>query len=61
MKTGSADLPLHRGRVPAWLASPMARMGRVVVQALVLEYGRDEVLRRLANCVCHSDPALRPI
>ena len=49
MKTGSADLPLHHGHVPAWLASRMARLGRVVVEALVLEYGRDEVLRRLAN------------
>jgi hypothetical protein len=27
----------------------MARLGRVVVEALVLEYGRDEVLRRLSN------------
>jgi uncharacterized protein len=61
MKTGSADLPLHHGHVPAWLASRMARLGRVVVEALVLEYGRDEVLRRLANCVFHSDPTLMPI
>jgi len=49
MKTGTADLPLHGGRVPMWLASRMARLGRVVVEALVLEYGRDEVLRRLAD------------
>jgi len=49
MKTGTADLPLHHGHVPSWLAGRMARLGRVVVEALVLEYGRDEVLRRLAN------------
>jgi hypothetical protein len=49
MRTGSADLPLHGGRVPAWLSGRMARLGRVVVEALVLEYGRDEVLRRLSN------------
>src|SRR2546430_14339602 len=48
-RTGSADLPLHRGRVPAWLASRMARLGRVMVEAIVLEYGRDEFLRRLAH------------
>ena len=48
-RTGSADLPLHGGRVPAWLASRMARLGRVIVEALVLEYGRDEVLRRLSD------------
>src|ERR1044072_8335049 len=48
-RTGSADLPLHGGRVPPWLASRMARLGRVIVEAIVLEYGRDEVLRRLAH------------
>ncbi|HEY1588011.1 MAG TPA: DUF763 domain-containing protein, partial [Polyangia bacterium] len=48
-RTGSADLPLHGGRVPAWLASRMARLGRVLVEALAIEYGRDEILRRLAH------------
>src|SRR5262252_9046106 len=47
--TGSADLPLHGGRVPEWLASRMAELGRVIVEALLLEVGRDEVLRRLAH------------
>jgi hypothetical protein len=47
--TGSADLPLHGGRVPAWLASRMARLGRVIVEAIAHEYGRPEVLRRLAD------------
>ncbi|TPV93388.1 MAG: DUF763 domain-containing protein [Myxococcales bacterium FL481] len=47
--TGTADLPLHGGRVPAWLGIRMQRLGRVVVEAIVLEYGRDEVLRRLAH------------
>jgi hypothetical protein len=49
MRTGTADLPLHGGRVPSWLATRMARLGRVMVEALVIEYGRDEVLRRLAD------------
>ncbi len=48
-RTGSADLPLHSGRVPDWLAERMARMSRVLVEALVLQYGRHEVLRRLAH------------
>jgi hypothetical protein len=47
--SGTADLPLHGGRVPAWLASRMASLGRVVVEAIAHEYGRDEVLRRLAD------------
>jgi uncharacterized protein len=48
-RTGSADLPLHGGRVPEWLAGRMARLGRVIVEAIVLDYGRQEVLRRLAH------------
>jgi len=48
-RTGSADLPLHGGRVPAWLATRMATLGRVIVEAITLHYGRDEVLRRLSH------------
>jgi hypothetical protein len=47
--TGSADLPLHRGRVPPWLFERMARLGRVLAEAIVLEYGRAELLRRLSH------------
>src|SRR4051794_829234 len=48
-RTGSADLPLHGGRVPPWLASRMASLGRVITEAIVLEYGQQELLRRLAH------------
>jgi hypothetical protein len=48
-RAGSADLPLHGGHVPAWLAQRMTRLGAVIVEAIVLEYGRDELLRRLAH------------
>src|SRR5215470_20126492 len=48
-RTGSADLPLHGGRVPAWLAQRMARLGAVIVEALVLHEGPHGVLRRLAH------------
>ena len=48
-RAGSADLPLHGGQVPRWLADRMTRLGAVVSQAIVHEYGRDELLRRLAN------------
>ena len=42
-------MPLHSGKVPEWLHTRMARLGRVLVEAIVLHYGRDEVLRRLAH------------
>ena len=48
-RSGNADLPLHNGRVPAWLAQRMARLGAVIAEAIVHHYGRDEFLRRLAH------------
>src|SRR5947208_11760251 len=46
---GSADLPLHGGRVPKWLAERMTRLGAVMAQAIVHHYGRDEFLQRLSH------------
>jgi uncharacterized protein len=48
-RVGSADLPLHGGYVPRWLADRMTRLGAVMSEAIVHHYGRDELLRRLAN------------
>ncbi len=48
-RAGSADLPLHGGHVPKWLSDRMTRLGAVITEAIVLEYGRDEMLRRLAH------------
>jgi uncharacterized protein len=47
--TGTAVLPLHWGRVPPWLSARMAALGRVITEAVILHYGRDEFLRRLAH------------
>lgn len=35
--------------MPPWLSARMAALGRVIVEAIVQRYGRDEVLRRLAH------------
>src|SRR3954463_10269232 len=48
-RAGTADLPLHNGRVPPWLAARMAKLGTVIAEAIILHYGRTEFLRRLAN------------
>ena len=48
-RSGSADLPLHGGRVPAWLGQRMTRLGAVMAEAIVHHYGRDELLSRLAH------------
>ena len=48
-RAGSAVMPLHGGRVPAWLGRRMTRLGAVMTEAIVHHYGRDEFLRRLAH------------
>jgi hypothetical protein len=48
-RSGSADLPLHSGRVPPWLAQRMASLGAIICQAIVLHYGRDEFMQRLSH------------
>ena len=48
-RSGTADLPLHNGHVPKWLADRMTRLGAVISQAIIHHYGRDEFLRRLAH------------
>src|SRR5688572_3390625 len=49
MRTGSAHLPLHGGRAPAWLFSRMVRLAREITAHIVVEYGSEEVLRRLSD------------
>ena len=48
-RSGSADLPLHYGYVPKWLADRMAKLGLAITEAIILEYGKEEVLRRLSD------------
>ncbi|MEK1893986.1 MAG: DUF763 domain-containing protein [Rhizobium sp.] len=48
-RSGSADLPLHGGRVPPWLSDRMTRLGALIAEAIVHHYGRDEFLRRLSH------------
>lgn len=49
MRTGIAHLPLHGGRCPKWLFPRMRDLSGAIMEAIVMEYGVDEVLRRLAD------------
>jgi len=46
---GIADLPLHEGRVPPWLANYMKRLARAIISVMVLEWGPYKVVERLSN------------
>ncbi len=48
-RSGSADLPLHYGYVPKWLAERMAKLGFAVMETIITDYGKTEILRRLSD------------
>src|SRR5690349_16762987 len=45
-RSGVADLPLHGGRVPAWLAERMTRLGTGICESVLYHYGTPELLSR---------------
>ena len=48
-RSGFADLPLHGGRVPAWLAERMTKLGTAISENVLLHYGPSELLSRLSD------------
>ena len=48
-RSGTADLPLHGGRVPHWLAERMTELGTAIVEQVVLAYGPSEFLTRVSD------------
>jgi hypothetical protein len=48
-RSGFADLPLHYGYVPQWLAERMAKLGLAITESILAEYGQAEMLRRLSD------------
>src|SRR5437762_11636722 len=48
-RTGSATLPLHSGKAPRWLFDRMSQLAPAMAEVMVLEHGRSEFLKRLAD------------
>lgn len=48
-RAGYADLPLHGGRVPPWLANRMTELGTAIVESVVLHYGTGGFLSRVSD------------
>jgi hypothetical protein len=48
-RSGVADLPLHSGRVPLWLAERMARLGVAITETIIHDYGTSAFLSRLSD------------
>ncbi len=48
-KTGVTNLPLHGGRAPPWLFKRMIKLSGAISEVVVMEYGADEFLKRIAD------------
>jgi hypothetical protein len=48
-RSGTADLPLHYGAVPPWLAERMAKLGLAITEVILMEYGKADWVRRLSD------------
>lgn len=48
-RSGTADLPLHGGRVPHWLAQRMTTLGTGITEAIVCDCGTSGFLSRLSD------------
>src|SRR6187397_2445545 len=48
-RAGGADLPLHGGRVPQWLADRMTHLGTAITESIIRDYGASAFLTRLSD------------
>src|SRR5690349_2643874 len=48
-RSGVADLPLHGGRVPQWLATRMTTLGTAISESVLMQYGPSALLSRLSD------------
>src|SRR5436190_4039549 len=48
-RSGTADLPLHGGRLPQWLSDRMTELGTAITEAIVRDYGASAFLTRLSD------------
>jgi hypothetical protein len=48
-RSGFADLPLHGGHVPAWLAERMTKLGTAIAESVLYSYGVSELFSRLSD------------
>jgi hypothetical protein len=48
-RSGTADLPLHGGHVPPWLAERMTLLGTAITECVVASQGPSELLTRISD------------
>ena len=48
-RSGTADLPLHYGHVPLWLAERMGKLGLAITEEILSHKGKIDFLARMSN------------
>ena len=49
INAGSIGMPLHFGKVPRFLTERMGNMGDAIIESIVYNYGKSEVLTRMSD------------
>ena len=49
IRSGTADLPLHYGKVPAWLWERMSRLGLLITELVLAEHGCSGWIARMSD------------
>lgn len=49
ISSGTIGMPLHFGKVPTFLTDRMGKMGDAIVESIVYNYGKSEVLTRMSD------------
>jgi len=49
IRKGIVNLPLHTGKVPSWLFEKMKELAQKIVYIIVIEFGKEELLKRLSD------------
>jgi len=47
--SGFADLPLHWGHVPPWLARIMFNLSKAILEVMLIEFKTEDILKRFSN------------
>ena len=60
INAGAIGMPLHFGKVPGFLTERMGMMGDAIVESIVDNYGKSEVLTRMSDpCLLYTSPSPR--
>ena len=49
INSGTIGMPLHFGRMPNWFTESMGELSKAVIESVVQNYGKSELLTRMSD------------